>query len=324
MSVEGAKPGGTAARTRRGSDVPHRTTQAPGAAESYYGQPVIKAPVWRGYIPWYLFTGGLAGASAPLAVVAGATGNEALARRAWSVAVGALVVSPALLTADLGRPERFHHMLRVVKVTSPMSLGTWLLSATGAAAGLAWAHAVLGRFPRAGRAAGASTLVLGPALSTYTSVLIADTAVPAWHAARTELLFVFAASSAAAAGGAAVLLTPVSAAPAARRLAVAGGIAEIAASVVMEHRLGELGAPYRHGRPARLARAAKLCAAGGALLTAARGRRRVLAAAGGALLLAGSALERQAVFAAGVATARDPAFTVAPQRRRREARGSAA
>jgi hypothetical protein len=319
-----AKPGGTGARTRRGSDLPHRIAQAPGASaedpRSYYGQPVIKAPVWRGYIPWYLFTGGLAGASAPLAALAP---DDVLARRAWSVSLGALAVSAPLLIADLGRPERFHHMLRLVKVTSPMSVGTWLLSATGGAVALAWTRSVLGWFPRAGGAGAGATLALGPALSTYTSVLIADTAVPAWHEARRELPFVFAASSAAAAGGAATLVTPVDSARVARRLAVAGGLAEVAATMVMERRLGELGAPYRHGRPAWLMRGAKVCAVAGAGLVGTGGRRRGLAAAGGVLLVAGSALERWAIFRAGVASAQDPRYTVAPQRRRKDARARA-
>jgi len=315
----------TSTRTRRGTAEPHRTAQQPmrssaDAPRSYYGQPVIKAPVWKGYIPWYFFTGGLAGASAPLAAVAGARGDDVLARRAWSVALGALAVSPALLIADLGVPARFHHMLRVAKPTSPMSVGTWLITLVGPGVGLGWARSTLGWFPRAGRAGGALAAALGPVVSTYTAVLIADTAVPAWHEARRELPFLFAASSAASAGGAGVLLTPVERAMPARRLALGGAAAQLATMWRMERRLGPLAEPYRTGTPGRLARTARAGTAAGAALLALRGRRRGAAAAGGALLLAGAALERWAVFTAGSASASDPRYTVAPQRARRDAR----
>ena len=74
---------------------------------SHYEQPIVKPPVWTWEIPWYFFAGGMAGASAPLAWAAGATGNEPLARRAWAAAMVGVGVSPALLISDLGRPERF-------------------------------------------------------------------------------------------------------------------------------------------------------------------------------------------------------------------------
>ena len=45
-----------------------------------------------------------------------------------------------LLIADLGRPERFHYMLRVVKPSSPMSVGTWILTAYGPGSGVAAAR----------------------------------------------------------------------------------------------------------------------------------------------------------------------------------------
>jgi len=76
------------------------------ASVSYYGRPVLEAPVWKWPIPVYFFSGGLAGASATLALGARLTGDDALARRALGVAAGALA-SPPLLIADLGRPARF-------------------------------------------------------------------------------------------------------------------------------------------------------------------------------------------------------------------------
>src|SRR5690242_21539531 len=88
---------------------------------SYYGHPVIKEPTWTWEIPCYFFTGGLAGASAVLSSAAKLFGNEKLSRVALYVGAAADAVSPVLLISDLGRPERFHHMLRVFKVTDRKS-----------------------------------------------------------------------------------------------------------------------------------------------------------------------------------------------------------
>lgn len=191
--------------------------------KSYYGRPVLKEPVWKPEIPWYFFVGGLAGAAAPLAAGARLAGNDVLARRASALALGGAAVSPVLLISDLGRPERFLNMLRVFKVTSPMSVGSWVLAGFGTASGLAAGWQLLGIPGRMiGVGGQAVSAVLGPALSTYTAALIAQTAVPVWHDARRELPFVFAASSAASAGGAACILTPCAAAGPARALGVAG------------------------------------------------------------------------------------------------------
>src|SRR5204863_488462 len=83
--------------------------------------------------PFYFTTGGLGGASAALAYLVGLRGNRELARNAWAIAAIDVGISPALLISDLGKPSRFLNMLRMFKVTSPMSVGTWLLSASGAA-----------------------------------------------------------------------------------------------------------------------------------------------------------------------------------------------
>jgi hypothetical protein len=301
-------------KTRERAMVPRAEPQ------SYYGRPVIKQPVWTWEIPGYFFTGGLAGASATLAFAAGAAGNEPLARRAWATALAGAAASPSLLISDLGRPERFLNMLRVFKPTSPMSVGSWILSGFGSATGLAAANALLGRLPRLGRLGKAGAAALGPALSTYTAVLIANTSVPAWHEARRELPFLFAGSSMASAGAAAAALTPAAHAGPARRLTLAGAAIEIAAGQAMEQRLGELADPYRDGEAARYAGPAKALTALGVLAVAGAGRRsRAAAVVGGAAVLAGSLLQRLTVFRAGFESAHDPKYTVGPQRRRLEA-----
>jgi DMSO reductase anchor subunit len=293
-------------------------------ARSYYGRPVLKEPTWTWEIPWYFFFGGLAGASSLLSLSARATGNEALARRALLVALAGATVSPVLLIMDLGKPERFYNMLRVVKPTSPMSLGTWVLSAFGASTGAAVATDLLGSFPRLGRALEVASAVLGPALSTYTAVLITDTSVPVWHEARRELPLVFAASSAASAGAAAVIVTSATDAGPARRLALGGALAELASMELMKRRLGLLLAEaYQREAAGRFDKLSKVCTGVGAATMALAGKKSYAAGvAGGALMLAGAVFERWSVFRAGFQSARDPKYTVMPQRERLSDRGT--
>jgi formate-dependent nitrite reductase membrane component NrfD len=284
---------------------------------SYYGRPIIKEPVWKPEIPFYFFTGGLGGASSVLGLGARAAGNERLARTSLVVGAVAEGVSPLLLISDLGRPERFLNMLRLLKVTSPMSVGSWLLAASSSASGLAATLELLGILPRVRAVAETVSALLGPALATYTAVLIADTAVPVWHEGRRELPFVFGGSSAASAGAAGVLLVPPEYAGPARRLLLIGAMAEGASMEVMERRLGMLAEPYKQGEAGRYARLAKSLTATGALIAGIGGRRRRRAAvAGGLLVLAGEICLRWSVFKAGFQSARDPKYTVEPQRRR--------
>src|SRR4051794_38380663 len=120
----------------------------PAEPRSYYGRPVIKEPVWTPEIPIYFFTGGMAGASAGLALGARLLGRQKLARVATANAFAGVVVSPALLISDLGVPRRFLNMLRVFKVTSPMSVGSWILSVEGGLLAVTASHEFLGWFPR--------------------------------------------------------------------------------------------------------------------------------------------------------------------------------
>jgi len=297
------------------------TSMVPKAdVRTYYDRPVLKEPVWKWYIPAYFFTGGLAGASSVLGLGAQLTRRPALRRASRVAALGGISASAVLLVVDLGRPSRFHHMLRVLKVTSPMSVGSWLLAAYGPAAGVAAVPEVTGLFPRLGAAAAVLAGVLGPAVTTYTAVLVSDTAIPAWHEAHAQLPFVFAGGAAASAGGLAVICTPVGEAAPARRLALMGAALELGAVQLMEERMGEPGEPYREGGAGRLTKLSKLLVGAGAAVVAIGGRRRAGAAVGGGLLVTGALVERLAVFHAGVQSARDPAAVVAPQRRRLLAR----
>ncbi|HEV2753670.1 MAG TPA: NrfD/PsrC family molybdoenzyme membrane anchor subunit [Solirubrobacteraceae bacterium] len=290
-----------------------------GAKTTPYGRPVLKEPVWTWEIPCYFYTGGLAGASAILAHRAEGQGNPQLARRAWAAALAGAGASPALLISDLGRPARFFNMLRVLKVTSPMSVGTWILSASGVSIALAAVRAWSGLFPRAGRAGSVVAAALGGPLGTYTAALVADTAIPVWHEARHELPFVFAGSAAASAGAIATAWTPAKHAGPARWATVGGAVVEVAGTQLMEHRLGSVGEPYHEGAAGRLGMAAKAMTTAGAAAIALRGRRsRAAALAGAALVTAGSLCERWSVFKAGFQSAARPDDTVVPQRERIE------
>ena len=292
---------------------------------SYYGKPIIKETVWEADIPKYFFFGGLGGASATLAGAARLAGNHTLARRALLTAAACDAVNPYYLIKDLGRPMRFYNMLRVFKVTSPMSVGTWILSVESGATVTAAACDVLGLFPGLRAAGQAVAALFGPAMATYTGALVADSVVPAWHEARRELPFVFAGSAAAAAGGAQAIVTPAAAARPARRLAILGGVVELAASQAMKQRLGDLvGEVYEKGEGGRYERLSDTCTLAGTALMAVAGRRRVGAVAAGALLLAGSWCKRFAVYHAGKTSAADPTYTTLPQRTRAAERGQRA
>jgi formate-dependent nitrite reductase membrane component NrfD len=292
---------------------------------SYYGRPVIKEPTWTWEIPSYFFTGGVSGGSSVLSLGAKLFGNEKLSRTALYIGAVADAISPVLLVSDLGRPERFHHMLRVFKVTSPMNVGAWVLLVNGGASNTAAVLELLGILRPVKLLAETVAALFGPPLATYTGVLIADTAVPVWHEARRDLPWVFGASAAASSGAAACIFTPPADAGPARRLAIAGVAIEGALMQAMELRLGTVGEVYRRGAAGKLSWAAKGLASAGAALLATRGRRsRAAAAAGGALVCAGELCLRWAVFKAGFQSARDPKYTVEPQRERARRDGSKA
>ncbi len=291
---------------------------------SYYGRPVLKETVWGPDIPSYLFLGGLAGASSTLAAAAQLSRRPELARAAKAGAAGAISLSMVALVHDLGRPARFINMLRVLKVTSPMSVGTWILSAYTPLALGAAASALTRKLPRAGLAATLPAAALGPAVASYTSVLLCDTAVPAWHEAHREMPFLFAGSATAAAGGLGMLTVRPGQAAQAARFAVLGGAAELTAKRLLLRRLGPAAEPYQQGRAGTLMQAAEALTAAGLAGAALARRSRAVAALAGAALMAASALTRFGVFEAGRASARDAKYTVGPQRQRRREQGEPA
>jgi len=287
---------------------------------SYYGKPILNPPVWEARdIAGYFFLGGLAGGSSLLAAGADLTGRADLSRGAKAGACAAITLSLAALVHDLGRPVRFFNMMRVFKVTSPMSVGSWLLGGYAPAAGVAAAAAFTGRLPRLGAVATGGAALLGPAVAAYTAVLVSDTAVPAWHDGHRELPFVFTGSAAMAAGGLGLLAAPAGQNAPARNLALLGAGAEAVAFELMTRRMGMVAEPYSAGRAGAYLRVSQMLSAIGATGALLGRRSRTVSALAGGALLGASAATRWAVFHAGLASAADPKYTVVPQRLRRDA-----
>jgi hypothetical protein len=216
---------------------------------TYYDVPLLKPPVWTWEVPTYFFVGGAAGGAAVIGAIARITGtNGSLARDArWLAAAGA-PISAALLTADLGRPERFINMLRVFKPQSPMSIGSWTLTAFSAASAAALlprsAEAPLPIAAIATTAAPMSAL-LGCGMLTYTGVLIGATAIPVWNERVKELPIHFAAGGMGSAAAALTLLGHDDAAL--NRIAIGAAATETLMGAILEFTPTPASAPLREG-----------------------------------------------------------------------------
>ena len=150
-------------------------------------------------------------------------------------------------------------MLRVFKVTSPMSVGSWLLAGYVPLAGIAAASSLSGRAPRIGMAATAGSGVAGPRRWRPTPRrLISNTAVPAWHDGYPEMPFVFVGSGATAAAGLGLGAAPVTQNGPSRAMAVFGVGTELAAFERMQRRIGMTAEPYSQGRGGGYLRAGKI------------------------------------------------------------------
>jgi len=183
----------------------------------YYGEPVVRPPVWTWEIPIYFFVGGLGGMSAVIALAALLFHHFDVARAAMWVAAVAVVLSSLLLILDLGRPHLFVNMLRVFKPQSAMSMGAWILTAFGGCVvpgliglELTAAHAFSGAFNDVLHTATGilifSSAIFGTLLATYTGVLIGATAIPAWFLHRVFLPIHFGTAGLGSAAGVLELL----------------------------------------------------------------------------------------------------------------------
>lgn len=177
-----------------------QTKTWPGKPATYYGNPLIKKAGWRWQIILYFFLGGIAGGSylvATLADLLNIAQKDQLVRSGRYLSFVCVLASPVLLIWDLGKPTRFHHMLRIFKLRSVMSLGTWALSAFGLCSGLTTAHqaardGLLNWFPLLARLLKALPIkvvegfgsLAGLFVASYTGVLLSSTAVPLWGRAK--------------------------------------------------------------------------------------------------------------------------------------------
>lgn len=318
MIVEGRAPEALAARGI-----------ATGRPDAYYAYPPLKPPHWKWHIPLYFFVGGLAAGSLFVSVLAdlfGGRGARPLVRTGRYLAAPLIGVGHLLLIEDLGRRDRAHHMFRIVKTRSPMSLGSWLLAAFSAVSGALFAHQLMSDIPAtrgAARAlapitglAQAAALPASIAVGSYTGVLLSATATPLWAKARRHLAALFmssAVTTGAALTAAAVALAGQlrpSAARGAAGVVVAGLAAELATEVAMEEALGESGRHLLEGAEGMRHRAGMATAAAAiALLLPTLGARRgpgvarTLAAA--ALVLGSGLAMRFSIVSAGKRSAED-------------------
>src|SRR5215210_271217 len=163
--------------------------------KNYYRIPPIKHAHWTWQIPVYFWIGGIGAGVHLFSTIAQIFGHrdEALTRTSHYTVLGTMILSPILLIWDLGRPERFLNMLRILKLRSPMSLGSWALFAFGNLGGLiATSQAAHdGLFGRNFLSRTLIKLIPEKALSVlalpfalfigaYGGILIAATSVPMW------------------------------------------------------------------------------------------------------------------------------------------------
>jgi len=189
------------------------------AKEGYYGVPMLKRPLWKWEIALYFFFEGISAGSYMIATMADLFAKDRypeMTRAARYISLAALLPCPPLLIIDLGRPERFHHMLRVWKPKSPMNLGAWALSGYSLPVGLLAVKQLTGdisqtpaSLKKAGalvpsRALGAAGIPFALAMLGYPGVLLSTTSTPVWS--RTRFLGALFASSSMATGAAALSL----------------------------------------------------------------------------------------------------------------------
>lgn len=304
----------------QGSRAAAQTAAAEGP--TYYDRPVIKEPVWIWTIPLYFFIGGAAGATAVLGAAAQLFGGrrlrELVSRCRWISAIGA-IISAVLLIGDLGRPARFLNMLRIFRPTSPMSVGSWILTGFG---GLTTLAALFSRrrglLKGVGDGAGVVSALFGVGLAGYTGVLLSNSVVPLWLATRRSLPVLFMASGMASAAALLDLL-PLSrrAATVVRRFGQVGRAAELVAAAVVEReaaRVERVGRPLQEGLSGQLWKASKWIGGVGLLLSFLPGNRRGLRIVAALFTIVGSLLLRYGLMAAGKASARDPHATFQQQR----------
>lgn len=306
----------------RAQSFPYVPSRQSRESPAYYDHPMLKQPVWIWSIPAYFYAGGVAGVGATLGaaaqLVAPRTMRSLIVRSRWVATVGG-AVSAALLVHDLGRPERFLNMLRVFRISSPMSMGSWILAVFSSSAGTA---AVLPFGPRPLRPLanffGLVAGVFGLGLSGYTGVLISQTAVPVWQTSYRITPVLFLASGAASAASFFEFFTlNAGEASAVERFGALGKIIELAATFALEaeaNRINRVGRPLKTGFSGFLWQTAKALTISSMILSVLPGKSRPKRIIAGVLGSAAGLCLRFGIFYAGKTSARDPRASFAQQR----------
>ena len=235
------------------------------APRTYEDVPVIHRPHWKWLVIWYFFIGGISAASGMIGAIASLSGkarHRDLARHAYWVSLLTIIACPILLILDLGKPSRFFNMLRVIKLRSPMSVGSWALTLFGVLVGLAVlkditlgetedspsSRAIVRRLPT--RPIHVAILPLGAMVAAYTGALIGATAVPVWAKAPRLLTALFV-SSAFTTGTSAIAMSRVATGHGRTPSPALGGLKQLSMLVELVLLFGWLRALGRSGRPLR-------------------------------------------------------------------------
>jgi len=187
--------------------------------DAYAGVPILQKPAWNNEVAAYFYLGGISSGAFILGALADLSGERwrSLAQTAHVVSFAAMVPCAPLLIDDLGMPQRFHHMLRIFKPSSPMNLGSWTLLVHSGFSTLLAAHVlaewdklpVVGSLARRlpSRMLGVGGMLPAMTLGGYTGVLLGTTSVPVWS--RSPMLAGLFMSSAIASGTSAVSIVSI-------------------------------------------------------------------------------------------------------------------
>lgn len=283
-------------------------------ADAYAGVPILHEPKWGDEVAAYFFFGGISSGSALLGALANLSGARwrPLARTAHAVSFATMIPCAPLLIVELGRPSRFHHMMRIFKPSSPMNLGTWTLLAHSGIAALQVAQALTGRTVLPAGILAAVGIPPAMTLGGYSGVLLGTTSVPLWS--RSPMLGGLFMASAVASGTSAVALASIATGrddaaehAALGTIALAAGASELALAGGWVATSGPAAKPLLRGGEGKLFLGAALATAA-ALAMEVAGRKsssRTLIALAASATIAGGAMLRWAVVRAGHLSALD-------------------
>lgn len=219
MASEAAEPKLTPEALLGLDEAPRRRRREADEGPGYYDISLLKPPVWTPEVAAYFFLGGLSAGAFIIARCAERCGSRDcgdITPHGTYISLATIIPCAPLLIKDLGDPKRFHHMLRVIKPTSPMNLGTWVVTAFNAlvvaAAGRELLRSKWGDPPPPGLARfldwalttsgdlfGVPVAIL---LAGYTGVLLSTTSTPVW--CKNRWLGALFSASAIGAGASAI------------------------------------------------------------------------------------------------------------------------